>query len=228
MNKLVVMVEGETEQTFVRDQLSGHLALFGVTAWPILPGRGGRLQGVRKWAGARADIIRSLNSGNFVTTMFDFYGVPEDWPGRSDTGSLPWSSRAEFVETKIAEDIGVAMGNRFNPDRFVPYLQLHEFEALAFSNIESLASVTAPLGTISSEKLVKSFTEILDEAGTPEAINDSYDTCPSRRISKLVAGYRKRVHGPIVTRRIGLSAIREKCKHFAGWLEKLESIGTAS
>lgn len=63
MHELVVIVEGETEQTFVRDQLAAHLALHNTTAWPVLPGRHRNRGGVKKWESARQDILRTLKEG---------------------------------------------------------------------------------------------------------------------------------------------------------------------
>lgn len=225
MNELVVIGEGETEQTFVRDQLAGHLALHGVSAWAVLPGRHRNRGGVKKWEVARQDIVRTLKEGRYCTTMMDYYAMPNDWPGRLDSKKLTWNERAECVETHIADDIAATMGGRFNPKYFIPYVQLHEFEALAFSDIQKLVSVVSPLSNWSDSSLEAHFVQILEEAGHPEAIDDGWETCPSRRIALKVAPYRKRVHGPIVTGRIGLDVLREKCDHFASWLARLESIG---
>ena len=226
MNELVVIVEGETEQTFVRDQLAAHLPLHGTNVWPVLPGRHRRHGGVKKWDVARHDIIRTLKEGRYCSTMFDYYALPEDWPGRAQSRSLAWNKRASHVEAEILEDVVSTMGGRFHRKYFIPYIQLHEFEALAFADVDTLASVASPLGRRSAEMLSKEFSEILAEAGDPEAINDGYETCPSRRITGVVSAYRKRVHGPIVTRRIGLDVLREQCAHFASWLQRLESIAT--
>src|SRR4051794_24338736 len=65
VNELVVIVEGETEQTFVRDQLAAHLALHNTSAWPILPGRRRNHGGVKKWEVARQDILRTLKEGRY-------------------------------------------------------------------------------------------------------------------------------------------------------------------
>lgn len=226
MNELVVIVEGETEQAFVRDQLAAHLPLHGTTVWPVLPGRHRRHGGVKKWDVARQDIIRTLKEGRFCSTMFDYYALPEDWPGRAQSRSLAWNERALHVEAEILEDVASAMGGSFHRKYCIPYIQLHEFEALAFADVATLASVASPLGPRSAEILTEKFSEVLTEAGDPEAINDAYETCPSRRITGIVSAYRKRVHGPIVTRRIGLDVLREKCAHFSSWLQRLESIDT--
>jgi hypothetical protein len=192
--------------------------------WPVLPGRRRRHGGVKKWEVARQDIIRTLKEGRYCSTMFDYYALPDDWPGREESRSRTWNERALYVESRILDEIASVMGDGFRRECFIPYIQLHEFEALAFANVESLASVAAPLARHSAEALTKAFAAILDNAGHPEAINDGYDTCPSRRIARIVPAYRKRLHGPIVTRRIGLEVLRDKCTHFASWLKCLESI----
>jgi hypothetical protein len=156
--------------------------------------------------------------------MFDYYGMPDTWPGRVGAGSLEWNQRADHVEREILEDITSAMGGSFDPKYFIPYVQLHEFEALAFAGVNHLAAVTAPLGTFSAQYLATQFEKILNDAGHPEAIDDGYETCPSRRIKSCVSAYRKRLHGPIVTRRIGLERLREACDHFAGWVRRLEEV----
>ncbi|MCY2938536.1 MAG: DUF4276 family protein [Planctomycetota bacterium] len=224
MNKLVVIVEGQTEQTFVRDQLAAHLALYNTNAWPILPGRNGNRGGVKKWKAARPDIIRALQEGSYCSTMFDYYGMPDDWPGRTDANTQPWHTRARLVEQRIHQDITAAMGSRFNPKYFVPYVQLHEFEALAFADIAILASVLFPMGGHPYEFLAAHFRSILTTAGHAEAINDGYETCPSRQISGFVPAYKKRLHGPMVTNRIGIPVLRVQCPHFGEWLTRLEQL----
>ncbi len=224
MNEVVAIVEGETEQTFVRDQLAAHLALLGTTIWAVLPGRHRKQGGVKKWVVAKADIVRTLREKRYCTTMFDYYAMPDDWPGRVSSKRLLWQERADHVQAEMLADITAAMGQSFNPKVFLPYVQLHEFEALTFADVEKLASVTAPLQNRAIEQHRKQFEQILAAAGHPEAINDNYDTCPSRRILAVEPGYRKRVHGPIATGRIGLATLREKCQHFAAWLKRLEQL----
>ena len=226
MNELVAIVEGETEQTFVRDQLAGYLALHGTSIWAVLPGRNRKRGGVKKWEVARQDIVRTLKEGRYCTTMMDYYAMPDDWPGRVNAKSLAWDKRASHVEAKLLEDITGAMGQTFNTQFFIPYVQLHEFEALVFADVGVLTSVMSPLSPSSPERLEKQFARILDEAGRPEAIDDGVETCPSRRIIGVVKAYKKRVHGPIVTRRIGLETLRDRCDHFAAWLGRLERIGS--
>ncbi len=224
VNELVVIVEGETEQTFVRDQLAAHLALHNTSVWPVLPGRHRNHGGVRKWEVARQDIIRTLKEGRHGSTMFDYYAMPVDWPGRQAAVGRPWHERATTVEQMMHADITAAMGGRFDSKYFIPYVQLHEFEALAFADVRVLASILSPISRDSADTLLQSFSDVLIEAEHPEAINDGYETCPSRRISKIVPAYKKRAQGPIITSRIGIDSLRKQCPHFGEWLTRLEQL----
>lgn len=226
MNELVVIVEGATEQTFVRNQLAGHLAVHGINSWAVLPGKHRKQGGVRKWAGAQQDIVRTLREKRYCTTMFDYYAMPLDWPGRRGASAKTWNERATWVEQAIFADIVSAMGQRFDPKFFIPYVQLHEFEALAFADVDVLARSIAPVASVDEQSLANAFAEILEEAGHPEAINDGFETCPSRRIIKAVPAYKKAVYGPIVTERIGMDTLRARCTHYGEWIAKLERIGS--
>jgi len=227
MSEIVAIVEGETEQTFVRGQLAAHLGSRGITIWAVLSGKAHRHGGVRKWEGARADILRSLREGRYCTTMFDYYGMPPHWPGRETAQELPWHERATHVEAEVRKEIATAVGGDFNPAQFIPYVQLHEFEALLFSNTETLADVLSANSHLRADCLRQELDRIVAGAGDPEAIDDGYETCPSRRITTLVSSFRKRFHSPIVTQRIGLEALAARCAHFCQWLQKLEALPAA-
>ncbi len=183
MSELVVIVEGETEQSFVRDQLAAHLALLGTIAWAVLPGRHRNHGGVKRWEVARQDIIRTLKEKRYCSTMIDYYAMPDDWPGRVEAKALPWNQRATHVESRVAEHVVAATG--INPKFFIPYVQLHEFESLAFADVSHLVSVVAPVSELSEAAIEKKLVEVLKQAGHPEAINDGYETCPSRRIRAI-------------------------------------------
>ncbi|HKQ50055.1 MAG TPA: DUF4276 family protein [Phycisphaerae bacterium] len=222
--EIVAIVEGQTEQTFVRDQLAEHLGSFGFAIWAILSGKTQRQGGVKKWDSARNDIIRPLRAGRFCTTMFDYYAMPSDWPGRREASKLAWAKRAAYVEAMMAEDIGETIGVSFNPSQFIPYVQLHEFEALLFSDTGVLAAAATAISPITETYYRKQFDAIITAAGHPEAIDDGFETCPSRRIKGIVAGFRKGLHSPIVARRIGLDRLVSDCSHFGSWIKKLESL----
>ena len=100
----------------------------------------------------------------------------------------------------------------------LPYVQVHEFEGLLFSHVDAFESVfprSVPIADLRSIRL---------RFATPEDINDSKDTAPSRRIAKLFQDYRKRLHGPMVAAAIGLERMRNECPRFDTWLRRLESL----
>ena len=227
MSEIVAIVEGQTEQTFVRNHLAAHLGAYGITIWAVLSGKSRKHGGVRKWESAQGDILRTLREGRHVTTMFDFYAMPNDWPGRVEATQLAWDQRGAHVEQGIAKAIAEAVGGSFDNRQLIPYVQLHEFEALLFADVTKMANELAPLSSLQEDRLTSAFQQILDAAGQAEAINDGYETCPSRRIAGIVPAYDKRAQGPIIAGRIGLETLRAACPHFGQWLGRLEALGSA-
>ncbi|MEO1765387.1 MAG: DUF4276 family protein, partial [Cyanobacteria bacterium J06629_18] len=62
---------------------------------------------------------------------------------------------------------------------------------------------------------------------SPEHINDSPVTAPSKRILACCSGYEKPLHGSLIAIDIGLDTIRKQCRHFNQWLTRLENINQA-
>lgn len=109
------------------------------------------------------------------------------------------------------------MGAAFDTSRFLPYVIMHEFEGLLFSDCTRFAR------GIGHEELATEFQRIRDDFDTPEEINDSPVTAPSKRVEALVRGYEKPLHGTLAVLEIGLDAIRAECPEFRAWLEYLET-----
>lgn len=222
--RLNIIVEGQTEETFVNQTLKPHLSRFsvGVSARIVTTRkeRGAKYRGgLSTYFKAKRDITlwtkQDRNTDVRFTTMFDLYGLPTDFPGYNTTPAKddPYQ-RVEALEDALGKDI--------SDRRFIPYIQLHEFEALILSDpheldsqFDNCADGIARLVTMASR------------FPSPEHINDSSNTAPSKRIIREIPEYegRKASAGPIVIERIGLSTLRSKCPHFAGWLGKLESLG---
>ena len=118
----------------------------------------------------------------------------------------------------MAKDLSEQMGARFDGRRFVPFLMMHEFEALLFSDC---AKFSAAIGQPSAAGLLQ---DIRDRFPHPEEINDTPNGAPSKRISELLEGYRKPLMGLQGIQAIGLPAIRAQCPHFSSWISRLESI----
>jgi len=158
-----------------------------------------------------------------ATTMVDYYALPQlgekAWPGRAEASRRPrHREKAPLVERALLEDVVAEMGHRFNPERFVPYVVMHEFEGLLFSDCAAFSKA------IGLPMLEGKFRQIRDQFATPEEINDSPDTAPSKRIIGLVPGYEKPLLGVLAALDIGLSPIRAECPHFDSWVIRLEKL----
>ena len=60
---------------------------------------------------------------------------------------------------------------------------------------------------------------------TPEDINDSDTSAPSKRIQKVIPTYQKVVNGAVLAKWITLAKIRQECKRFNAWVTCLETLG---
>ncbi len=215
------LVEGETEETFVKKILAPHFALMNIicNARRVETGRKkGKIYrgGMTTYQKTKNDIKLWLNEDKsaYLTTMFDLYALPSDFPKFNESKFItePYK-KVEFLEKAFQEEI--------NEIRFLPYLQLHEFEALLFSEVEKIEN---RLKTYTKTSLLNRLRKILDECRNPELINEGSTTAPSKRIQELYPNYNKPVFGSLISEDIGLQTIRDKCMHFNSWIEKIESL----
>lgn len=227
MHRLLIHVEGETEETFVNEVLAPHLYGCGYTKVSArLVGNArqrDRRGGIRGWNTVRTDIINHLREdpGCLATTMVDYYGLPQTgekaWPGREVAGKLPFVQKARTVQDALHKDICEELGGSFDPSRFMPYVMMHEFEGLLFSDCLRFGE------GIGRPDLAPQFQKIRDAFDSPEEIDDSPITAPSKRVKAIVPGYEKPLLGILAVLQIGLDAIRAQCSHFQQWLESLEA-----
>lgn len=214
--QVIAVVEGKCEQEFVAHILAPYLRNFCIFVRPIQIAKPGLPGGIRPWVAVKPQLEAVLKSDrrHIVTTLVDYYGLPMDWPGRSQAKLLPKgyapSARATLIEQAIMSEF-----SEYGP-RFVPFVMMHEFEALLYAQPEILGQ---SIGHSGLERMMVSATAT-DE---PEAINDSPITAPSKRILGVYPGYRKVLHGGGALQRIPLSTLRSKCPHFNDWVVHLES-----
>ena len=222
--RLLVHVEGQTEETFVNEVLAPHLYCAGyshVAARLLGDARPRRRRGgVRPWPSVRDVILGHLkdDTGAISTTMVDYYGLPAEWPGRAEAESVQFAAKADTVQHAIASDIREQMGDAFNPDRFIAYVSMHEFEALLFSDCSAFAQ---SVGVPAAAPMLQ---VVLDSFGDPEQIDDSPQTAPSKRILQLIPTYDKVAMGSVAIQEIGLEGIRGRCRNFCQWLARLERV----
>ncbi|MCX6605361.1 MAG: DUF4276 family protein [Acidobacteria bacterium] len=162
--------------------------------------------GGRAWSGVKKEILRHLSEdeGVVVTTFVDFYGLPPSWPKRlGATGPTQ-------IEAEMAKEIGSG--------RFLPFVMMHEFEALLFSDSAAFC------GSVERVDLEPRFAQIRTGFASPEEINDSPQSAPSKRILQLMPGYQKPFDGVNAARAIGLERMRAECPHFNDWLGRLVAL----
>ena len=218
MKRVIAVVEGQTEAEFVKTILYNYLWPRDIFINPIIVSTKKKKNitlargGYSKYRLAKKDILGSLNRGDnpYVTTMIDYYNLPIDYPGQNNIPSGDCYNKVEHLEQQLANDI--------NNRRFIPYLQLHEFEAILFTSPPEICKALVDNDKLGQLEAIKNSFQ------NPEEINDNPESCPSRRIINLFSEYNKVLHGGLISLRIGLSSIRRACPHFNNWLSKIENL----
>lgn len=213
MIRLGVVCEGQTEVEFVKTCLLPHLLAHQVEAVPrLLQAPSGRHRGGRVTVERLANFLaHEYPAFHRLTTLVDFYGF-QDRAGR-DRATL---------ELAILHAVQAQVGKRFNAQAVFPYVQMHEFEGLLFADIAHFNWVHDPLPEADHTAL----TDIRSAVASPEDINDSPETAPSKRLHRLFGrSYSKTEHGPLIAETIGLESIRQQCPRFHAWVSRLEAWG---
>ena len=223
MIRIFIIAEGETEERFVRQVMYPHFINLGIHLEPeqwITNRKSGNAGGGRSFDLIENHINNRLNryasdKNVFITTMIDLYKFPLQGRTVYDQEVKNTNTGAEkktLLEAKMSE--------RFNFYRFIPYVQLHEFEALLFADILKLKMFYTDK-QIEINKLAEGTNHL-----NPEEINEKIETSPSHRILSYLPTFEKQkaTAGPTVASLIGLETIRQKCPGFNDWVRKLEGV----
>jgi hypothetical protein len=219
MSEVVILVEGLTEKIFVSKLLAPYLAAKSIFVTPIILSKPGERGGDVKFTRAQRDIASHLKQrkSTWITLMVDYYGIRGDWPGYdASKQAQSHQDKADVFNQQTEKKIKELYDEHGASWRFIPYVSMHEIEALLFSDPEVLA-----------EKLqvdVARIHAILRECGEPEKINDSSETAPSRRLKHLAPQYGKTTMGIAIAEQIGIDKMRSACPLFHAWLHQLESL----
>ena len=214
MKRLCIICEGRTESEFVRKLLVPHLQAFEIDAYATLLTTGPKQQrGGNVSVPRLAEHIRNeYHNVRFITTLVDYYGF-RNVNGRSKVQlEQAILNEAKHLSTRNLED-----------DRVIPYVQMHEFEALLFSDISKFKL----LGDSWNNKSQTRLQQICNAFETPEDINNSAQTAPSKRLDAIFPGYSnnsKISAGPLIAEDIGLEKIRQACPLFNNWIGQLEKL----
>ena len=220
MIRVHIICEGQTEETFVNNALVEYFSLRGIALFPSLVGKPGHKGGNFKEERLLVDVRTRLagDSEAYCTTLFDYYALPPAFPGKSKSSIVSSSEeKSKIVCNELAIVIESKLGSNIGK-RFIPYVQMYEFEGLLFSDPQKFAR------GIDQPSLTQQLSNIRNSFASPEDINDSPQTAPSKRIKSLVPGYQKPIMGLIGIKEIGLDVIRRECKLFNAWLQALEQL----
>lgn len=220
MIRVHVICEGQTEEMFINEVLRDYFLPNRIHLRPSLIGKPGHKGGNFKFDRLFTDVRARLlgDTSSYCTTFFDFYGLPEDFPGKDEAKSqVGITAKSDCLIGMLTAKLQEKLGN-YPLLRFIPYVQMYEFEGLLFSDPAGLASA------INESSLEAGFRKIRNKFDTPEEINNSPISAPSKRIEKLFSAYDKPIHGSLAAIEIGLDVIRQECQLFDGWLRRLESL----
>ena len=210
MKTVIIICEGPTEEVFCSNLLSQYLQNSCRIEIRLL---GGNCNWQRIRDMAEKALKQQKNA--LVTTFFDYYGVKtKKFPNWKETVGINKANvreRIEILENGMLEEIDSNL--RY---RFIPYVQLHEFEALLFNNIEVFDDMFE-FEQYDRAELLNVFNEFPD----PEMIDQGTETSPSHRLIKIIPAYRKVIQGNAIVEKIGIEQIRQKNKHFNDWIEQL-------
>jgi len=218
MRTVYIMVEGPTEEEFVNNSLAPYLKGFDiVNTIPIgletSPGFFGGDVSYKRYKDNAQKLLLS-DPKCIVTSLIDFYELRKDFPGYSAALAMPYRpDSVQHIEQETSNDI--------NNNRLIPYIQLHEFEALLFSDITGFQSWFP--------QHINHFQYIINQFNNPEMINDNPADTPSARIIRIVGRrkYSKPLHGALIAIDVGMPAILLKCSRFKNWVDTIIANATA-
>lgn len=219
MNRVMAVVEGQTERAFLRDVAAPWLgSRSGIVLEAALVGKPGH-KGGNSFEVAKRDVLNFLSQRSLaaVTTFFDYYGLKQGWPGRDEARERPHHERPHVIEHAMKAAIESQVKAK-HVWKFIPYIQMHEFEALLFSEPSTLA------GSMLKPSAAAQLQEIRGQFSNPEEINDSAATAPSKRIKRIFPSYQKVSDGPTAAGKITMEKIMAECPHFCEWIKQLQSL----
>lgn len=225
--RLLIHVEGQTEEEFVNEVLAHDLygkGFTSVTARICGSARSRKRRGgICGWPTFREEVAKHLLSDTsaFATSFVDYYALPSSgaggWPGRNTCAGLSLSDKAAHISAALSVDFQTHYGEA-TAKRFIPFVAMHEFEGLLFSDPALMAK------GIGRPDLEGQLMGIRAGFESPEHINDSPLTAPSKRIVYLEPAYNKILHGNLAALEVTLDRIRHECQTFNGWLSSLENL----
>ena len=217
--ELIILAEGQTELSFIKNLLCPYFYEKNIFLHPILLSKPGEKGGNVRFSRTQKDIGNHLKQrqDTYITTMVDYYGIGNDWPGYEESKrQAVHFQKAEIMNRETAKKVQELFPRQNVERRFIPYVSMHEIEALYFSDPVCLAQ---KMGIEQTE-----IESILHEYGEPEAINDNIETAPSKRLEKFSSAFKKISTGIAIAKSINITHIRGRCPLFDKWMSKIENL----
>lgn len=229
MINLYIIVEGQSEEKFIREILSPYFSHNNIFLYPERVITGKNKQGrACKGGGDSYRLYKNhlqkrikqfqKQKNYYFTTMIDLYALPNDFPKLKEAKEY-YNDKyryVSFLEEAFYEDIGYK--------NFFPYIQLHEYETLLFCDIDSIVDEFFDL---EDDKLYEKISKDIQEYDNIELINDSKETAPSKRLDRYTNGEycgRKTTASINILKSIDIEIIKDKCRHFNAWLDKIQKL----
>jgi len=222
MVEVIVIAEGQTEEQFIKRLVAPALRHLRIYVKPqMLNTSKGNKGGAVNFDRLKFNALNTLKGkpDAILSTFLDLYGLATDFPKFDEAKKKPdVYGRVSFLEKALHEALIEQIDCR--NERFLPHIQPYEYEGLLFSDVAALTGVEPTWNTSISR-----LNEVRSEFETPEHINDSYETKPSKRLENLLQPkYHKTRHGPLAAERITLAVMERECAHFRGWMDKLRGL----
>ncbi len=214
MKRLIIIVEGQTEEEFVKEVLTPYFNVMGI--YSVIPikiitninietskiSKGG----FSNYDHLKRDALKYLREPDTIVTMFvDFFRIPVSVPGYQKCMVLP------LVNQKI-DSLQLAIEADINHPNFIAYIQKHEFEALLFASNRGFEELF-------DARVHHKTQAIIDQFPDPEEINSRPEYAPSKRLIAIMPSYEKIVDGNMLALELGIDEIMEKCGRFRNWID---------
>jgi hypothetical protein len=220
MARVIIVCEGPTESRFISDVLAPYFWPREIYLTPMLLGVPGHKGGRVNYTRVQKDILLQLKQDTkvYCSTMFDLYGLETGFPGTVPPTAFLAAQKAVHIENAVLQDI-ISIAPELRAEmRLIPYLQVHEYEGLLFSDTTAFANA------LGQANLATQLAQIRNLFETPEDINDDPNESPSKRVAGLYRQYNKVIEGTLAAQRIGVDRMLAECPHFRNWIDRLAAL----
>ena len=202
-----VVCEGQTETDFMKQLNKKYFNKINISLKPVgINEEQKNIEGNISIARVVDFLHKHSNMYNILTTFIDFYRL-------KNKDNKKVSELEEEIKKEFYKD------NKYKNKNLIPYIQMHETEALWFSDINAIIQVKN-----ANKQQQEGLSKIIEKYKNPEDINDSYETAPSKRLENIFGDYSKVIDGKGISNKISINIFIEKCPRFSKWVNKITNL----